>query len=405
MSDPTLKHVDSSFRLPNNYSLIMPEPLGPPGPSASHLAEFYAQIKEKSNASASINSSFPNSSRLLAIPESVRGRQVTRQPSLNTFTSFTPSVMDLPYILGPRDFQSTVECYEELLAKADKYSRALNAVAEAASDFGQALEESVKSPKINYRKEVSEGLVNAAGLQYIIGTNELILARTLKESFRAPLAEALAKVKLDYKANHEYYQQEVREKTKTLRQKELENIKLSKLKTRNLNAYKSNLVQLTNQVDEIDRLKHDYYHEVNAILEHFSGDQLVLKTGSFVRAQLEIYEGIARKGWSGGGLDELLAIAPDLFGSTSEPEHQVDTDDLLFANDSIHSDNDDTIDAINQEDPPIASPASVLEHSSPVHYSEHESCSSPVDTSFELPKIGNSDLGLYRSSRLPVEEH
>ncbi|XXZ98318.1 hypothetical protein QA089_000810 [Meyerozyma guilliermondii] len=266
--------------------------------------------------------------------------------------------MDLPYILGPRDFQSTVECYEELLTKADKYSRALHAVAEAASDFGQALEESVKSPKINYRKEVSEGLVNAAGLQYIIGTNESILARTLKESFQVPLAEALAKVKSDYKSNHEYYQQEVREKTKRLRQKELENIKLSKSRTRNLNAYKSNLVQLTNQVDEIDRLKHDYYHEVNAILEHFSGDQLVLKTGSFVRAQLEIYEGIARKGWSGGGLDELLSIAPDLFGSAVEPEHQVDTDDVLAANESIHSDNDDTIDAINQGGPPIASPTS-----------------------------------------------
>ena len=403
MSDPTLKELDSSFQLPNNHSLITSASLGPPGPSASHLDELYAQIKNRSNASANINSSFPTSSRLLALPESVRGRQVTRQPSLNTFTSFTPSVMDLPYILGPRDFQSTVECYEELLTKADKYSRALHAVAEAASDFGQALEESVKSPKINYRKEVSEGLVNAAGLQYIIGTNELILARTLKESFQVPLAEALAKVKLDYKSNHEYYQQEVREKTKRLRQKELENIKLSKLRTRNLNAYKSNLVQLTNQVDEIDRLKHDYYHEVNAILEHFSGDQLVLKTGSFVRAQLEIYEGIARKGWSGGGLDELLSIAPDLFGSAIEPEHQVDTDDVLVANESIHSDNDDTIDAINQGGPPIASPTSVIERSTPVH-SEQESCSSPVDTSFELPKIGNSDLVLYRNSRLPIED-
>lgn len=404
MSNPTLKELDSSFQPPHNYSLATPESLGPPGPSASHLAEFYAQIKERSNASSALNSPIPTSSRLLAIPESVRGRQVTRQPSLNTFTSFTPSVMDLPYILGPRDFQSTVQCYEELLAKAEKYSLALHAVAEAASDFGQALEESVKSPKINYRKEVSEGLVNAAGLQYIIGTNELILARTLKESFQIPLAEALAKVKLDYKANHEYYQQEVREKTKSLRQKELENIKLSKLKTRNLNAYKLNLVLLTNQVDEIDRLKHDYYHEVNAILEHFSGDQLVLKTGSFVRAQLEIYEGIARKGWSGGGLDELLSIAPDLFGSASEPEHQVDTDDILVANESMDSDNDDTIDAINQGEPPAASPTSVLELSTPVH-SEHESSASPVDTSFELPKIGHSDLVLYRSSRLPIEDH
>lgn len=87
--------------------------------------------------------------------------------------------------------------------------------------------------------------------------------------------------------------------------------------------YKSNLLNLTSQLDEIDRLKYDYYHEVNSMISKFNQDHLLIKTGSLVRAQLEIAEGIARKGWSGGGLDELLSVSPDLFETN-------DSDDTAF---------------------------------------------------------------------------
>lgn len=368
-----------------------------PSATSTNLSDYDSHLKNNNSIKSIINSSLAASSRLLAITELMHGRQMTRQPSLNTFTSFAPSVLDLPYVVYQKEFQSTVAGYEQLLHKAANYRGALESLAEAASDFGHTLEESVKSPKIDFRKDVSQGIMNAAGLQYIIGTNQQVLARTLKQSFEEPLAEALTKVKLDYKSNYDFYQNEVKEKTKKLRKSELENIRLSKLKTRNLNAYKTNLVSLTNQVDQIDRLKHDYYQEVNAILDHFSADQLVKKTGSFVRAQLEIYEGIARKGWSGGGLDELLSIAPDLFGTLADNEPQAEEEDNFNdENDGTNSIIDETIDVINGEST-IHSPEALVERSTPVA-SGAASLSSAIDTSFDLPVINNSELILYKGS-------
>lgn len=207
-----------------------------------------------------------------------------------------------------------METYTALIDKAAALRKTLAQVSQSASEFGQALEDCVsKCPKVNNPRPVCDGLINAGGLQYMIGSNQQILSRLVQTSFEDPLREQLQKLELDYKSSYGFYQQEVKQKSRALREKELENIKLSKQRTRNLNTYKHNLLNLTNQLDEIDRLKYDYYHEINSMIEKFYLEQLLLKTGSLVRAQLEIYEGIAKKGWSGGGLDDLLAVSPDLF--------------------------------------------------------------------------------------------
>ncbi len=162
----------------------------------------------------------------------------------------------------------------------------------------------------------------------------------------------------------------------------------------------SNLVQLANQVDEIDRLKHDYYHEVNAILEHFSGDQLLWKTGSFcagaarnLRRRSKGKAGLVEDSMSSCQLLPISAGSAWTWASSG-------LNDVLAANE--HSDNDDTIDAINQRGPPTASPTQVIERSTPVH-SEQESYFVSRGY-FWAAKIGNSDLVLW-NSRLPVEDH
>lgn len=207
------------------------------------------------------------------------------------------------------------------------------------------MEDSInENPKVNNLKTVSDGLNNAGGLQFMISTNQQILGRLLKQNFEIPLQAELNKLQSSYQENHQFYQQEIRLRSRILRDKELKNLKLSKLKTRNLSEYKNNLVELTRQVEEIDRLKYGYYHEINLMLERFNQDHLLTRTGSLVRAQLEIYEGIAKKGWSGGGLDELLAVSPDLFAHNEDEyskENQADGGEF---------DNEDTLDFINRLD-------------------------------------------------------
>lgn len=307
-----------------------------------HLSEFYSFMNSKSNSSITPQHS-PNVRDF-----SNSNKRLMRQPSLNTFTSFTPSVMDLPSILTSKDFEASVASYENMLAKAEGLRKALLTVSEAASDFGQALEDTINNnPKVNNNKQVSDGLINAGSLQYIVGSNNQILSRLLEQNFQKPISKELENLKANYKTNYNFYQQEVKAKSQELRRKELENIRLSKLKTRNLSVYKSNLMNLTSQLDEIDRLKYDYYLEVNSMIEQFNESQLLIRTGSIIRAELELFEGIARKGWSGGGLDKLLEISPDLFAINYEEEFNKEANGTSL---SRQNDNHIGMDSIGEDD-------------------------------------------------------
>lgn len=320
-----------------------------------------------------------------------------RRPSLHTldtFTSFSPSVLDLPNILTPRDFEHTTKSYQAVLDKAHLLQQALEDVSRATGEFGQALEDSVKqNPKVHNTRAVFEGLQNAGGLQLLVSSNQQILGRLLGLSFAEPLQLELQKLRLDYHQNHLYYQQEIRARSRILRQKELQNLKLSKLKTRNLSDYRANLMELTRQVEEIDRLKYGYYHEINMMLERFNQEQLLSRTGSLVRAQLEIYEGIAKKGWLGGGLDDLLSISPDLFASkedeeTSEPGlngADLEIDDNSSSDVAVHDDvtdgGHDTFGTIRMQSPETSTPLQGR---------------AEVDESFDLPVVSTANSLIQR---------
>ncbi|KAK6462688.1 hypothetical protein DFJ63DRAFT_313817 [Scheffersomyces coipomensis] len=319
-----------------------------PPPPPEHLSEFYSLVNKIPLASPStLSPTHSNISITKPSPafSNSSSNQVKRQPSLNTFTSFSPSVLDLPDIVTSKDFQTSIETYENVIQKAAKLRQVLQTVSEVANEFGEALEDCInKNPKINNPKLVHDGLINAAGLQYMMGSNQQILSRLIESSYEVPLRDELNKLKQHYKLNHSYYQTEIKLKSKLLRTQELENLKLSKQKTRNLNIYKHNLLNLTNQLDEIDRLKYDYYHEINSIVTKFNQDHLLIKTGSLIRAQLEISEGIARKGWSGGGLDDLLSISPDLFEVNYKDDEDMDEQKQNEEHDVIDDDNGDGLD-------------------------------------------------------------
>lgn len=299
-----------------------------------HLSEFYSFMNNKSNIPIS--------------PTQSANSKTIREPSLHTFTSFLPSVMDLPNIVATKDFNQNVGIYKNLLSKAEGLRKSLLTVSTAANEFGQALEDCINEcPKVNNSKVVSDGLINAGGLQYMIGSNQQILSRLIETNFEDPLRLELDHLCREYDMNHIYYQQEIKLKSKLLREKELENIKLSKQKTRNLNTYKNNLLHLTNHLEEIDRLKYDYYHEINSMIERFNQDHILIRTGSLVRAQLEIFEGIAKKGWSGGGLDDLLSISPDIFEEVDTAEGAEEGEVTMELDDEVENENESVHDPVD----------------------------------------------------------
>lgn len=378
-------------------STLRSVPQSSPGKNSNppeHLSEFFSLINDSKLHP-------PLSPTRRPAAGDPNGHRRSSLHTLDTFTSFSPSVLDLPNILTPRDFEHTTKSYQAVLDKAHLLKQALEDVSRATGEFGQALEDSVKqNPKVHNTRAVFEGLQNAGGLQLLISSNQQILGRLLRQSFAEPLQLELQKLRLDYHQNHLYYQQEIRARSRILRQKELQNLKLSKLKTRNLSNYRANLMELTRQVEEIDRLKYGYYHEINLMLERFNQEQLLTRTGSLVRAQLEIYEGIAKKGWLGGGLDDLLSISPDLFApkeESSEPELdgaglEIDgnnsTSDAA-ENHDVADGGHDTLDTIRMHSPETSTPLQGRVE---------------VDESFDLPVVSAANSLIQRDDEDDTRE-
>lgn len=350
---------------------------------AAHLTEFYpylnggASTNLKSNSQLGQAYSTTTSTNASATPSIYNGKSSheetamsrlnrTRKNSLSTmasYTSFSPSTLDLQTLLTKTDIQETSKSYSNILEAAEQYKQSLLHVAEAAANFGNALENGAKCKGSG---AAGDGLLNCSGLYFLISNHQQILAHTVHESFERPTARIINNFKLESAKNDELFKESIKEKVATLKKQEKENSKLSKLKSRNLVLYRSKLLQLTSYIDEIDKMKHDYYQSSFDLVQDTS-NKILTQLGSIVRAQVEIYEGIARKGWSGGGLDDLISECPDPF--VQEDDNELDNErnnELNILNfTKINLNNDDgeenrgagAVDTVLEEDEPQESSA------------------------------------------------
>jgi hypothetical protein len=83
-----------------------------------------------------------------------------------------------------------------------------------------------------------------------------------------------------------------------------------------LSAFRSALVDLTYQIDELEALKYGHYRTALDLSQETS-ERILDYSALVVRAEIEVFEKVAQKGWdaSGAGLDDLIARAADPFAS------------------------------------------------------------------------------------------
>lgn len=293
---------------------------------ATHLSEFYPYLnKPVFNSDNNNNTNHVGAVTSTATSEGYSATR-SRKPSLstmNSFTSFAPSTLDFNRLLTKTDIVQTSETFNEILDSAREYRRALLTLAEAAENFGSSLE---KGSKCKGSGTAADGLLSASGLFFLVANHQQILAHSVEESFAQPMAQEIALFREKAKNNDELFRVNIRDSVKTLKQQERENAKLSRSKTRNLVAYKNKLLQLTSHIDEIDKLKHDYYQSSFDLVQSTSME-IMKKLGSIVRAQVEISEGIAKKGWSGGGLDDLIVQCADPFTPEEEDDNTIEEEE------------------------------------------------------------------------------
>lgn len=225
---------------------------------------------------------------------------------------------DLPALITSREVNETLNSYTGVLSAAQKYREALLTVSSAAADFGAALEDCARCKGAG---SSAESLLAAGGLHYLVSNHQQILAKSIHRTFEVPVRRQVELFKSTMVTNDGIFKKEMRAKARQLKKNELENMRLSRMRVRNLAAYRSSLLELTSQIDDIDRLKYDHFCLAYDVAQATSTN-ILMYAASVVRAEVEIYEGIARKGWSGGGLDDLISACPDPFASNEEEEEE-----------------------------------------------------------------------------------
>jgi hypothetical protein len=248
-------------------------------------------------------------------------------------------------VLTKNDLEASQAAYSELLATAKQYRVALAELSTAASSFGSALEACARLKEA--RSETlhptgasmsnsftaqgactADSLMAASGLNHLIANHQQILSETVYRSFEVPLLHELDSWRRRMEEEEVTYQQEVKERSKEIRRMEKEGLRLHRQRKRDVAKFRGHLVDLTTKLDSLTSLHGGHARTLLRDSQDVSM-KILEASSSLVRAEVDIFEGLARKGWTGGGLDELLERGVDLFAN--EPEGGNNESSKLFS--------------------------------------------------------------------------
>jgi hypothetical protein len=157
----------------------------------------------------------------------------------------------------------------------------------------------------------------ASGVHHLVANHHLILSETCYRSFEVPLLHVLDEWKQSIEEEDLKYNKECKNRAKEIRRLEKEGVKLQQQRKRDVNKFRGHLVTLTGLLDGFTTL-HASHARMQLLSSQETSGKIVESASSLVRGEMEIYEGLARKGWNGGGLDDLLDKSSDPFTSEQD---------------------------------------------------------------------------------------
>ncbi|PKS09438.1 hypothetical protein jhhlp_004053 [Lomentospora prolificans] len=279
----------------------------------------------------------PTPSQLPPVPGSPTYSLASTTNPLSQFNLPLPPPPRPPHaVLTKADLEQSQQAYSDLIATAKSYRVALATLSSAASAFGSALEscarlKEARSAAIGPAAAASlstsfttkgtctaDLLIGASGVHHLIANHHQILSETVYRNFEVPLLHELDKWQNDVDDEAESYQRAVKTQSKEIRKLEKDGLKLHKQKRRDVAKFRAHLVQLTTKLDGLTTLHADHSRTLLRDSQETS-NKILDASCSLVRAEVDIFESLARKGWTGGGLDELLEKGTDLFAPDELP--------------------------------------------------------------------------------------
>ncbi|KHO01278.1 Phospholipid-binding protein [Metarhizium album ARSEF 1941] len=282
----------------------------------------------------------PTPSQLPPVPGSpVYSIASTANPLSNFNLPLPPAPRPSHALLTKADLEASHQAYSDLLASAKSYRLALATLSTAASSFASALEacarlkESRAEPIGHHAAGTSmtasfttkgvctaDTLLSASGVHHLIANHHQILSETVYRSFEVPLLHDLDKWQTVIDDEEETYQHKIKAQSREVKRLEKEGLKLHKQRRRDVARFRAHLVELTRKLDGLTTLHADHSRALLRESQDTSG-RIVDASCSLVRAEVDIFESLARKGWTGGGLDDLLEKGTDLFAADDAGGH------------------------------------------------------------------------------------
>ncbi|CZS85208.1 unnamed protein product [Fusarium graminearum] len=278
----------------------------------------------------------PTPSQLPPVPGSpVYSLASTTNPLSQFNLPLPPPPRSSHAVLTKADLENSQQAYSDLVASAKSYRLALAALSTAASTFGSALEACARlkearaeaigpSGSTNMTASFStkgsctaDMLMSASGVHHLVANHQQILSETVYRSFEVPLLHDLDKWQTVIDDEEETYKHNIKAQSREIKRLEKEGMKLHKQRRRDVGRFRAHLVDLTTKLDGLTTLHADYARTLLRESQETSG-RIVDASCSLVRAEVDIFESLARKGWSGGGLDDLLEKGQDLFATEED---------------------------------------------------------------------------------------
>ncbi|CAI4058579.1 Ivy1p SKDI_04G4430 [Saccharomyces kudriavzevii IFO 1802] len=283
---------------------------------APHLSEFYPIVNSKKLVTGSVGS--VNNDHLDDMNHLRSSKVYSKARRASSITSGTSTINDLQTLITKRDVKETQEALSSLFRNSNAYSNSLLKTSQNGAEIAHSLENIAKLKGCN--DETAEKLLSASGLFYLLSNHQLIMSKYFNDLLGDNLVDDIDEFKLQTKIMENKFKVQSKEQSLKLKLQERHNFDISKRKIRNLISYRESLSSLQARLDQLETLKHDFYMDSYDLVEN-TCNKVLNRVATVSRAQVEISENIARKGWSGGGLDELLCDADDPFSKKTEGPH------------------------------------------------------------------------------------
>ncbi|KAI1007847.1 hypothetical protein K3495_g386 [Podosphaera aphanis] len=259
-------------------------------------------------------------------------------------------------ILSAANLEASQNAYSALLQCAKAYRLSLSALSASASKFGSALEtcarlkearnetleaSPARTSESSWHAEAFElgrsgectadTLLAAAGVHQLIANHQQILSETIYKNFEVPLLHELDQWQRRLEDEEESYKRQAKAMSKEIRRMEKTSLKLHKAQKRDLSHFRGHLVNLMAKIDGLTTLSDGHGKAMVRDCQDMSR-AIVECSAGIVRAEVDIFDALARKGCNGGGLDDLLEKGRDLFVDDQYVRNTETEGDQIFAN-------------------------------------------------------------------------